>query len=116
MITFFGGEPLLCFDKMKYIVSMSLKIARERRCYISFNVITNGSLCTKDVNEFIIANNVFTFFSFDGNEEVQNKYRLSKKGDNTFSSVIRNIQEFLKLSKKTLASDNMAIRITVTRD
>jgi len=115
MVTFFGGEPLLCFDKIRYIVEKGKNIARKNNCYIMFNVVTNGSLCTGEVNEFLIKNNIYTFFSFDGNQEIQNKYRILPNRD-SYEEILTNIKDNINRQKDVYTKDCGAVRITVTKD
>jgi uncharacterized protein len=60
-IHFFGGEPLVYFDKIKEIVS-----ATEIFPHICYSTITNGSLFTDEIVEYFNQKNFFTAVSWDG--------------------------------------------------
>ncbi|MFK7779954.1 MAG: radical SAM protein [Candidatus Gracilibacteria bacterium] len=57
-IEFFGGEPLLEFDKLKYIVNKIKNIDG-----ISFSVVTNGELLDQNKLDFLNLNNFEIVFS-----------------------------------------------------
>lgn len=59
-VNFFGGEPLMYFDKIKYIVN-ALK-----DCNVVYTVITNGSLISGEVLDFINDHNISVCISWDG--------------------------------------------------
>ena len=61
-IVFFGGEPLLNFDGIKYAISY----VRSFDDNISFSMVINGSLCTKEIADFLSSNNVEVIVSLDG--------------------------------------------------
>lgn len=69
-IIFHGGEPLLEFNKIKYIV---LKLKDKNN--ISFSVQTNGILLSKSVIDFFKNYNVNVCISIDGPKEFHNLYR-----------------------------------------
>lgn len=68
-VRFYGGEPLLYFNNIKDIVS---KLQDEN---ITFSIITNGKLLSKDIVEFF-NNNKFTScaISWDGKNVLKTRY------------------------------------------
>lgn len=60
-IYFYGGEPLLYFDIIKNIVQQ-LESIKD----INFNIITNGSLLTKEIVTFLLKYNFNVGISWDG--------------------------------------------------
>jgi len=58
-IVFWGGEPLLYIDTIKYIISL----LGDNMYY---GMVTNGSLLTEDIVNFINDNNIFITISNDG--------------------------------------------------
>lgn len=87
---FQGGEPLLNFDIIKYIVeySESTKINRN----INYSIVTNLTLITDEMIEFIKKYNINISTSLDGNEILHNKNRPFINGGDTFSKVKEKIQ------------------------
>jgi len=113
-ITFFGGEPLLNFDTMKFMVELAPEAKRRYNKNISFTVVTNGTLLNREINEFLIKNSIATQISFDGIPEIQNKMRPlpNKKGSSKI--ILPKIKEFMKAGgrpniRATLTAYNMDI-------
>ena len=69
VIRFFGGEPLLYYNQIKYVVE---KLSHIKN--ISFNTITNGTRLTKDKIEFFNKYDFYLIVSWDGHE-ASLKYR-----------------------------------------
>ncbi|MCR3758710.1 SPASM domain-containing protein [Clostridium felsineum] len=81
-ICFFGGEPLLKFDLIKKIVSYCHKKETETDKRFRFTMTTNGTLLNKEIEEFIIENNIRLQISIDGNKTIHdsNRYFDNKRG------------------------------------
>jgi len=78
VLVFYGGEPLLCIDKIKEIID---KINAK-----SFILQTNGILLDKLKPNY--ANKIHTILvSIDGDEELTDFYR----GKGTYRKVIKNV-------------------------
>jgi uncharacterized protein len=65
-IIFYGGEPLLAFDNIKYAVSLLQEKNRDREKKLKFSLTTNGSLITDEVLHFFDSNHFIVTLSFDG--------------------------------------------------
>jgi sulfatase maturation enzyme AslB (radical SAM superfamily) len=65
-IVFYGGEPLLAFDNIKYTVSLLREKSRQEEKKIKYSITTNGSLVTKEVLHFLNENGFNMVLSFDG--------------------------------------------------
>ncbi|MFD3158747.1 His-Xaa-Ser system radical SAM maturase HxsB (plasmid) [Haloimpatiens sp. FM7330] len=72
---FQGGEPLLNFDTLKHIVEYTKQKNINQEKQISFNLVSNLTLLTEDIMEFLINNNVNICTSIDGNSTVHNYNR-----------------------------------------
>lgn len=106
-IHYFGGEPLLNFDVLKYLDVHMKQIANEcSKTYKSY-ITTNGSLLT----EMIIKNIGFeTFYlTFDGNRYWQNKLKISP-----IDSYENNIQ-LIKLILNE-SNSNINVRLNVCEE
>lgn len=67
-----GGEPLLNFEQLKMLVSITKKTYPKARIALFTNAI-----CAKYTYcEFLKENHVFVIVSFDGNESIHNKTRI----------------------------------------
>jgi|GEM_PF-7053744 len=75
MIIFYGGEPLLNFKVMKYIVNQF----KNSDIFPAFSLITNGSILSEDIIQFIRENKIFVCVSYDGIFSTK-KMRLSENG------------------------------------
>lgn len=76
---FQGGEPLINFDTIKYIVEYSQSVRNAK--FIEYNLVSNLTLLTDEMIEFFKENNVSICTSIDGNRELQNTNRPYSKGD-----------------------------------
>jgi len=88
-IAFYGGEPLMEFKKMKYIVK-KIKYFYDN---VSFSFTTNGTLLNKKIIEFLIKNDFLLMISLDGSKDIHNNNRVTKNGRETFDIIIKRINE-----------------------
>lgn len=65
-IVFYGGEPLLSVDTIKYAVSLLKGMDEERGKKLNFSITTNGSLITDEILELFDRNSFDVMLSFDG--------------------------------------------------
>ncbi len=84
-IVFFGGEPLLNFEGIKYAINY----VRSFDDMIPFSMVINGSLCTKEIADFLSANKVDVIVSLDGPDRYHNLARCNANGKGTYESAIR---------------------------
>ena len=104
-ITWFGGEPLLAFDR---ILSISRKL-HASGVKFSSDIITNGSLLTDSVIENLpILNLNYIQITLDGVAKDHDKRRFFKNGTPSFNLIVQNIENLLK---KT--SIPISIKVTV---
>lgn len=105
-ITWYGGEPLLCFDKIK---SLNDKIEKLGKRYSSF-LVTNGYFLTPEVicrlNEMKITRMQITL---DGRKETHDSRRHLTGGGGTFDVIIENIDHLMASDWK----GNLKIRVNV---
>lgn len=79
---FQGGEPLLNFDVLKYIVEYAESRKGQKR--ILYSITTNGTLITDKVIDFFQKYCVSVSISLDGPEDVQNNNRPMNSGESSF--------------------------------
>jgi len=94
-VKFFGGEPLIEFEKLKMI---SKNLAPNK---ISLYLTTNGSLINKEIINWINENRINLNLSLDGSELITRKYR---KGIYNYKKLV-----FLKDSLSEKITVNMVI-------
>lgn len=84
-IVFFGGEPLLNIEGIKF----AIEYVRSFDQKIKFSTVINGSLCTKEIAEFFEKNQVEVIVSMDGPEELHNLARINNEQNGTYKQAIR---------------------------
>jgi len=80
-IEFQGGEPLLNFDILSYIVEYLNKYAKLFNKTIQYNIVSNLIPLDNKKLDFLIKNKVSLCTSLDGNKLVQNFNRPADFGD-----------------------------------
>lgn len=89
-VTFFGGEPMLNFPLIKYVIDKY-----KDKC--GYSMTTNGSLLTPEILDYLKENNCNILFSIDGDKETQDYNRPFAKGTaSTFDVLKPIIPEILK--------------------
>ena len=89
-----GGEPtLLGVDYFRKIVSLQKQYANGKTIHNAFQ--TNGTLLNDEWGEFLSASNFLVGLSIDGPRELHDRYRVDKKNQGTFDSVMNGLG-FLK--------------------
>ena len=87
---FQGGEPLLNYKVIKYIINYTNEVKKDK--VIEFNLVSNLTLLTNEMLEFFIENNVSICTSIDGNKELQNINRPFIDG-NSYNETTKKIKE-----------------------
>lgn len=91
-LSFFGGEPLLCFDKIIInIIDDAVSICKEKDIALNIHFTTNAYLLTESVLEQMKGLNVSFQITIDGNENVHNTVRKTKNNEATYSTIIKHI-------------------------
>ena len=70
-----GGEPLMSWQSVRRAVERSRKLEKENRLNLTVLLMTNGSLLTASICDFLKANGVEVGLSFDILPQVQNLQR-----------------------------------------
>lgn len=84
-IVFFGGEPLLNIEGIKFAV----EYARSFDPKVKFSTVINGSLCTEAIAKFFKENQVEVIVSLDGPEEFHNIARINNEQKGTYKQAVR---------------------------
>lgn len=107
---FYGGEPLLNFDCLKYIVNKTkeMQLANKLPADIKFSMVTNGLLLDAEKIEFLRDNNVFTSISVDGSTAIDNSARIDRNGTPVFDKLM------LVLERVKEKKWNVGLSITLT--
>lgn len=115
IIEFQGGEPLLRFDIVKYIIEYATKLNENFKKKIIFTIVTNFSLLSKDKLDYLVENNISICTSLDGPQSLHDKNRPFATGAGSHSLVeeaIKNLEEEYKKKGVTWRKTNALITIT----
>lgn len=103
---FQGGEPLLNFDTLKFIVEYANE--KRKRKEVHFSLVDNGQAMSDDKLEFLVKHDVSICYSIDGPAFVHDKNRPSKIGDSNHKNVVywykRAKQLYQEMGKKPRVS------------
>lgn len=110
-LTFFGGEPLLSFDKIAYPLACSVKSLCENS-NIKFTTffISNASLIEDSMIEQFREINAYFQITLDGCKDKHNQVRIGKSGAFTYDRIIHAVQ----LLSNNLESTNEEISHVLT--
>ena len=87
---FQGGEPLLNFPIIKYIVEYAASKQQDK--IIEYNIVSNLTLLTDEMIDFIRAHQIGISTSLDGGAALHDKNRTYSTGTGTFTDVQCGIQ------------------------
>lgn len=103
---FYGGEPLLSFELIKYISGRLKELAGELGRKYSFGLITNGTLLTrKRVEEIIPLGLTHAKVTLDGLAANHDLFRPFKSGTGSFDIIFKNMQEVASLFELQLGGN-----------
>ncbi|MCP4163943.1 MAG: radical SAM protein [Deltaproteobacteria bacterium] len=107
-ITWFGGEPLLEIENIRYMSEKIIEICRRNKCYYEASIITNGYLLNKNIVENLYADNITSLqITLDGTKEYHDKRKYQVNGDGTFDRIVENLE---------LIPDDITITIRINVD
>jgi len=85
-LVFFGGEPLLAFERMRETVLYAEQHYAGR---FTYSVITNGTLLTEEQLPFLRQHRFGILFSLDGDQAMHDTFRVYPNGRGSFRDVFR---------------------------
>ena len=106
-IEFQGGESLLNFDLIKYIVHETK--SRNINKNIGFVIATNLAVVTKEILEFCLTHDIHISTSLDGPKNLHNANR-PRPGKNSYEKTV----EGIKLTRDILGFDKVNALMTTT--
>jgi uncharacterized protein len=92
-VSFYGGEPLLHFDLIKECIHY-LKTTYPQIDFI-YSLTTNGTLLTKEKEEFLKKHEFLITVSIDGPKDEHDRKRIYPNGEGTFEDVMKNVRRFI---------------------
>lgn len=84
-ITFYGGEPLLQYDLLKWVIEYSLEKNKLFNKELTFSLTTNLTLMNEEIAGFLASiNGMSVLCSIDGPKEIHDTYRKKNNGEGSF--------------------------------
>jgi len=114
MIEFQGGEPLLNWPVIKFIVAYAREKNKAAQRELHFGLISNFSLLDDEKISFLIENGVSFCTSLDGPEDLHNANRTFL-GGNSHELTVAGLRRILALKKGGAKVDAPNAICTVTR-
>lgn len=108
-IEFQGGEPLLNFELVKYVVTKAIEINKEEKRNLDFVIATNLALINPEILNFCKEFGIHISTSLDGPKYLHNKNR-PRPGKNSYEKAI----EGIRLSREILGRDRVSALMTTT--
>lgn len=108
-IEFQGGEPLLNFELIRWLVPVAKVRAAERGKQLQFVITTNLALLTDEVLEFCDAHGILLSTSLDGPADLHNKNR-PRPGKNSYELAVAGIARI----KERLGTGRVGALMTTT--
>lgn len=103
-IEFQGGEPLLNFEVIKFIMEEINKRKQNRN--VLFSLVSNFALMNDEIADFLIKNNIGICTSLDGPEELHNKNR------NKYKETV----DWIKRLQEKPIKHEISASLTITKD
>ncbi len=88
---FQGGEPLLNFDIIKHIIEYTQNCNTRHK--IDYNIVTNLTMLTDEMIDFIVDYKIGISTSLDGDCFVHNTNRPYRNGGGTYETVVSQIEK-----------------------
>ena len=94
-IGFFGGEPMLCRDRIYEAVAYCRELEREYPVRFHFKMTTNGTLLDREFLEFSSRERIMIALSCDGTQTAHDMHRRDRQGHPTWERLDAVIPELL---------------------
>jgi uncharacterized protein len=108
-VTFFGGEPLMNFETLKFSIDYIKNILKSYNVKINFTLTTNGTIMNDEIIKLFKENRINPLISIDGGKIIQDNNRPYNSGKGSFNDIKKNIK---KLKKHY---NNLGARLTLTK-
>ncbi len=92
-IEYQGGEPLLNFELVRFITEYAEEKAAGNGVTADFSVVTNLTLLTDEMVNFIAEHQINVSTSLDGNAVIHNANRPFRNGGGTYENVCEKIKK-----------------------
>jgi uncharacterized protein len=90
-ITFYGGEPLIKFDLIKYCIGYAQTTIKDRQ--VRFSMTTNLTLMTEEIAQYLASiKDLSIVCSIDGPKNIHDSYRKDINGVGSFERAIKGLK------------------------
>ena len=79
-VTFFGGEPLMNLEVIKFSINYVNKLLEEYDIRVQYIITTNGTIFNDEIIELFMKNDVQFAISIDGGQAIQDRNRPYASG------------------------------------
>ncbi len=110
-IEFQGGEPLLNFETIQYIIEYANSRAFQKNKKIEFVVCTNLTMATDEMLKYFANNNIQISTSLDGPKHVHDSNRQYRNGKGCYEDVIRSLDK----ARQYINPENISALMTTTK-
>jgi len=110
-IEFQGGEPLLNFEIVKFIVKYAEKLNKKHKKNLEFVLCTNLVAISDNILDFLAKHKILISTSLDGPQEIHDANRILRGGSGTYKIVTKNI----KKAQSVLGIQNVAALMVTTK-
>jgi His-Xaa-Ser system radical SAM maturase HxsB len=111
-IEFQGGEPLLNFEIVKYIIDYAEQCNSSKNKQLEFVICTNLTLITGEMLKYLQNHNVYISTSLDGAMTLHNNNRPFRNGQGSYDIVIKNIKKV----REYLGEHSVSALMTATEE
>ncbi len=109
-VSWFGGEPLLKFDTIKFVNECVNDACERNKTNFSSSMSTNGYLLDDEkAKQFDDLKIMSVQITLDGLPDYHNKYRYLKGGGPTFEKIYANMKHLLEVTKNV--SVNLRVNV-----
>jgi uncharacterized protein len=113
-IEFQGGEPLLNLPIVKFIVAYANKANLKCKKSLRFSIVTNLTLMTDEILQYLINEKVGICTSLDGPREVHNANRKYLDGSGSYDDVIKWIRKIKEIKPLHLNALTVVTRYSLS--
>jgi uncharacterized protein len=101
-VSFFGGEPLLHFDRIRAWTEYALAAGSKANCKMHFRLSTNGTLFDEEKLAFCRDHQVLFAVSLDGDREAHNAQRVLADGTGSYDLLDSKLDLILRYHPQTI--------------
>jgi len=110
-IEFQGGEPLLNFDVIKFIIEYAIALGGQKNKKIEFVVCTNLTLISEEILKYLHEKKIQLSISLDGPDFVHDHNRSYRSGKESYKYVIAGMEK----AKKYIPPEYISALMTTTK-